>query len=294
MLTEFWNIGAVCRGAGDAGVAPTDAEAWKVDRMLAAQSRSAGSLTDPLVWAVILGSWTLALIIQAMGHDGALSHDVLLDSEGLPPLSTLLLFLVAWQVMTAAMMLPSSLPLVGLFARASRGQPRPGLAVAAFLAAYFSVWTGFAAVALLGDAGLHSVVERWHWVHERPWLVSGAVLVLAGAFQFSPLKERCLDACRTPVNFLLRYYQRGARAAWELGLRHGLFCLGCCWALMLTMFAVGVGSLVWMAGLTGVMVIEKTARHGRRIAPVVGIALLVWGALVMLQPGWLHALPLGH
>ena len=125
----------------------------------------------------------------------------------------------------------------------------------------------------------------------RPGVVTGAagILMVAGAFQFSSLKESCLDACRTPMQFLGRFYGRGLGAAWRLGVRHGLFCLGCCWALMLTMFAVGVGSLAWMVGLTGIMLIEKTTRHGKRLAPIIGAGLLLWGALNLLQPGWLPA-----
>src|SRR5690606_29214040 len=114
----------------------------------------------------------------------------------------------------------------------------------------------------------------------------GSVLLLAGGFQFSPLKEQCLSECRSPLGFLRRHYQRGLGAAWALGVRHGLFCLGCCWALMLVMFAVGVGSLVWMVGLTAVMVAEKTTRWGRRLAPVVGVALIALGLLAILRPTW--------
>jgi predicted metal-binding membrane protein len=199
---------------------------------------------------------------------------------------------LAWQVMTAAMMLPSSLPLLRLFARASAGQAHPRLARFAFVAAYFAVWTGFAIVALTGAAGLQRLSHHQPWWHERPWLVGGVVLLLAGGFQFSSLKERCLRQCRSPFGFLRRHYRRGVGAAWELGVRHGLFCLGCCWALMLVMVAVGVGHLAWMAGLTGVMVLEKTWRRGRRLTPVVGAVLLAWGLLVLAHPGWLPA-PLG-
>ncbi len=257
--------------------------------MAIAHGRIGSVSSDGFVWGVVAAAWGLALLLPAVGHGELGSHHVVLAGANLPPASTLLLFLVAWQVMTGAMMLPSSLPMIRLFARVSHRQPHPRRALTAFLAAYFAVWTGFAVVALAGDAGLHRLVDAWAGLGERPWLIAGSVLVLAGAFQFSPLKERCLDACRNPVQFLMRYYDRGVPAAWRLGVRHGLFCLGCCWALMLTMFAVGVGSLTWMAGLTGVMLIEKTARRGRRLMPAVGGALLLWGSLLLLQPGWLPA-----
>jgi predicted metal-binding membrane protein len=236
---------------------------------------------------VVLIAWALSLALLAAGYSDLISHDALLDERALPTAGGFLLFLVAWQVMTAAMMLPSSLPLVQLFARASRGQARPRLALAAFLAAYFTVWTVFAVAALASDAALHRLVERWRWLDARPWLITGSILILAGAFQFSSLKERCLDACRTPMSYLMRHYRRGIGPAWNIGFRHGVFCLGCCWALMLLMFAVGVSNLAWMAALTGVMVIEKTTRRGRRLVPAVGAALLIWGALMLVQPGWL-------
>ena len=240
-----------------------------------------------LFGGVVLVAWVLALLAVLADQDALLHHDALIGRSGAASAGALLLFLLAWQVMTAAMMLPSSLPLVRLFTRASAGQAHPRLARMAFVAAYFAVWTGFAMAALAADAGLHQLAHRWPWLDERPWLVGGAVLLLAGGFQFSPLKERCLRQCRSPFCFLSRHYRRGVGAAWGLGVRHGLFCLGCCWALMLVMVAVGVGHLAWMAALTGVMVVEKTSRHGRRLAPLVGVALLVWGVLVLAHPGWL-------
>jgi predicted metal-binding membrane protein len=157
--------------------------------------------------------------------------------------------------------------------------------MAAFLAGYFVIWTAFAVFALAGDAVVHWLVDSWAWLAARPWLISGGILVGAGAFQFSPIKERCLAECRSPVQFLWRHYRPGVGNAWLLGLRHGVFCLGCCWALMLAMFAVGVGSVVWMVGLTAVMLIEKTSRYGRRLVPIVGVAFLVWGGLVLLRTG---------
>ncbi|MFO7272136.1 MAG: DUF2182 domain-containing protein [Sphaerobacter thermophilus] len=236
--------------------------------------------------ALAVLAWLLFLGAILTGRDRVLSHDALLEGSTAPFWLTLLAFLAAWQLMTGAMMLPSSLPMMRLFARTSRGQAHPSLVLGIFLAAYFAVWTGFAAVALGADAGLHWLIDRWDWLAARPWLISGSVLLVAGAFQFSSLKEHCLHECRTPFTFLRQHYQRGLGPAWTLGVRHGLSCLGCCWALMLVMFAVGVGNIVWMVGLTGIMVAEKTTRWGRRLVPVVGITLLVWGLVVVLRPAW--------
>jgi predicted metal-binding membrane protein len=240
-----------------------------------------------LAIGVIALTWGVALVATVTQRGAPLHHHAFVEGHGLPTIGAIALFLVAWQVMTAAMMLPSSLPLVHLFFRASAGQARPVAARAAFLAGYFAVWTWFALMAMAGVTAIHALAGQITWLEDRPWLIGGAVLVLAGAFQFSPLKERCLRECRMPFSFLQRHYQRGIPAAWDLGLRHGLFCLGCCWALMLTMFAVGAGNLAWMAGLTGIMVIERTMPWGRRLAPAVGALLILWGLLVLAHPAWL-------
>ena len=238
---------------------------------------------DRVVVGVVGVSWVLAVLPLVWGRGPLPGHDELLADGGPPWPVAVLLFVAVWQLMTGAMMLPSSLPMVRLFGRVSAGQERAGLALAAFLAGYAAVWTGFAATAFAGDTALHRLVEGWPALRDRPWVILAATLLVAGGFQFSPLKERCLHECRSPASFLYRYYARGLGAAWRLGLRHGLFCLGCCWALMLVMFGVGVGSLPWMLALTGVMVVEKTSRHGRRLVPIVGTTLLVWGGLLVVR-----------
>jgi len=239
---------------------------------------------DPVILATVAVAWGLMLGLIALDQAALIEHDAILTGAGAGWPLAVGLFLVTWQLMTAAMMLPTSLPMIRAFAVPARRQPRPRMAMTAFLGGYFAIWTGFALLALGGDAVLHWLVDRWAWLADRPWLISGGILVGAGAFQFSPLKERCLAECRSPIQFLWRHYRPGVAGAWALGLRHGIFCLGCCWALMLLMFAVGVGSLAWMAALTGVMLVEKTSRYGRRLVPIVGVALLVWGGLILLRP----------
>jgi predicted metal-binding membrane protein len=240
----------------------------------------------PVVVGTIAGAWVLVIAAQAAGTGASLHHDALIHGS-LPFGVALALFLLAWQAMIAAMMLPTTLPLVRLFAIASRVAPRPRAAMAAFVGGYAVVWTGFAWLAFCGDAVVHSVVDSTPWLAHHQWLIAGGVLVTAGAFQFSSLKDRCLTVCRHPGAFLLRFYERGTGGGFRLGLRHGLFCLGCCWALMLLMFAAGVASLWWMAALTALMVYEKTGAVGRRAVPVAGVALVAWGALVVAHPAWL-------
>ena len=248
--------------------------------------------TPAILLAAVAGAWALAIVAQTTGRAVLLDHGRLI--EGAPPLwhppplwVALPLFLVAWQVMVAAMMLPSSLPMIRLFRTVSIAQPRPEAVRAAFLGGYLVVWTGFGAVAFLQDIGIHRLVDRTPWVGAHPWVIAGLALLLAGSFQFSALKDKCLQECRHPGAFLLQYYRRGVPEAFRLGLRHGLFCLGCCWALMLVMFAAGVAQLWWMAALGALMFYEKVGRHGDRVTPIAGVALLALAVLVLVHPGWL-------
>ena len=236
--------------------------------------------------AAIALAWATALAAEASGAAQAFHHDGLIEG-GLPAWAALGLFVASWQVMTAAMMLPSSVPLVRLFWATTRGQAGAPRTLAVFLGGYALVWSIFGLAAFAGDGVLHRLVDSVAALEERPWLVSGAVLVTAGAFQFTRLKEKCLDSCRHPGAYLLQHYRRRRRAAFAMGVGHGVFCLGCCWALMLLMFAAGFANLVWMAALAAVMIYEKVGRHGRTLSPVVGVVLLAWGVLVLAQPAWL-------
>jgi predicted metal-binding membrane protein len=244
------------------------------------------------VLLAIAAAWWIAIAADATGTAQVLHHDALI--EGGPPLwAALLLFLVAWQAMIAAMMLPSSLPLIRLFEVASRSQERVGRVRAAFLTGYAAIWTGFGALAFFGDVGVHRTVDALPWLSARAWLIGGTTLAVAGAFQFSDLKDKCLSKCRHPAPYLLAHYRRGAGNAFRLGSGHGVFCLGCCWALMLVMFVVGVSMLWSMAALTAVMVYEKTGRHGDKVAPFVGVALLALAALAFAHPPWFPT-PFAH
>lgn len=241
--------------------------------------------TPTLLWPVF-GAWALALFAQMSDRTDDLHHGALIEG-GAPVWWSLLLFLIAWQVMIAAMMLPSSLPLIRLFSRTAAPQPRANVVRAAFLGGYALIWTTFGALAFAGDIFVHEAVERWAWLEGRAWLIGGSTLLLAGAFQFSDLKKRCLTECRNPGAFLLKNYRRGVAEAFRMGRGHGFFCLGCCWALMLVAFAVGVVNLAWMAVLTLAMLFEKTGKGGERGVVPIGLGLIGLGVLVLLHPAWL-------
>ena len=241
---------------------------------------------SPIVIAVVV-AWLAVVGAGVSGVGVHFHHDSLIEHGSLPLPLALLLFLVAWQLMIAAMMVPSSLPLLRLFERVSSTQPSPHAARSAFIGGYALVWTIFAAVAFVGDAALHHLVDTTPWLVSRPWLISGGLLGVAGIVQFTPLTTNCLRECRHPVAYVMQRYRPGVNEAFRLGRNHGFYCLGCCWGLMLVMFGAGVASLAWMAGLTAVMVYEKVGRHGAALAPVTGVVLLGWALLVIAHPSWL-------
>jgi predicted metal-binding membrane protein len=204
-----------------------------------------------------------------------------------------ILFVAGWCLMAAAMMLPTSLPLVALFHGLTRQRWDRPILVALLLAGYLGVWTLFGGLAHLSDQRLHEVVHHLPWLHENAWAIGAATVLVAGAYQFTPLKYHCLDKCRSPLGFITEHW-RGRREqlhAFWLGVHHGLYCVGCCWSLMLLMFVVGVGNLGWMLFLGAVMAAEKTFPWGRRLSAPLGLALLCWGAvLVALHLAGFHNL----
>jgi predicted metal-binding membrane protein len=207
----------------------------------------------------------------------------------------LLMAIVGWLVMIVAMMLPTSLPLIGIFVAMTRRRPDRWRLVGLLVVGYLAIWAIFGLVAHLGDAVLHVAIARSQWLTERAWALGAVTLVAAGVYQFTPLKYRCLDQCRTPLGFISARWRGRAvgRQAVRLGLAHGLYCLGCCWSLMLLMFAVGAGSLGWMLLLGAVMAAEKNLPWGRKFSPALGLALLALGTLMLLGGPGLGTPPAG-
>ncbi|MEO6795260.1 MAG: DUF2182 domain-containing protein [Mycobacterium sp.] len=239
---------------------------------------------DPgrLLWTIAAVCW-VALLAAGHHHDVRIAAGASAGSVAGIALSVLLVA-GAWLEMTAAMMLPTAIPMVRMFTVVSARAPRPTAVRAAFLAGYLALWMAFALVAVAAATGLRAWAApgQLAWITARPSLVLAAVLAIAGVFQLTPLKDRCLTQCRDPRAFLFAHYRRGIQGAWTLGLRHGVSCLGCCWALMLIMFGTGLGNVLAMLVLTAVMLIEKTAPWGRRIVTPLGIGLLIAAAIVGL------------
>jgi predicted metal-binding membrane protein len=186
-----------------------------------------------------------------------------------------------WAVMMAAMMLPSAWPMIRVFGKLSAQQGSPQRSFY-FVAAYLVVWSVFS----LGATAAQWSLQALGWIN--PMLVSTSpaltalLLMVAGLFQFSPLKRMCLTRCRTPLGFLLGEWRPGIRGAWVMGLRHGAMCLGCCWALMALLFVGGVMNLAWIAALCLLVAAEKLMPQGQRIANLLGLGLLVAAGIKLL------------
>ncbi|HZD74264.1 MAG TPA: DUF2182 domain-containing protein [Actinomycetota bacterium] len=251
---------------------------------MSAHTEAPRRVRDPAValWTIAGVCWAVMVALIVLGGDELASHDQIVEHSTLPWMVRIALFLLIWTVMVGAMMLPTTVPMARLVAAISARAPERGAARSALALSYLAVWMGFGLVALTGDLGVHAAVDSSPWLDEHAELVLAGMLGFAGAFQFSRLKDRCLTACRDPLSLLWRHYGRGGGAGWRLGVHHALNCLGCCWALMLLMFGVGVGSLSWMLLLTAVMVAEKTTRWGQRLTVPVGVGLLVAATVLAL------------
>lgn len=196
------------------------------------------------------------------------------------------LMLVMWVVMMVAMMLPSAAPMILLFAAVNRrehGRQPVLVPTGLFAASYVLVWAGFAVLATLAQWALHTgaLLTAMMDGSASP-ILGGGLLVAAGLYQWTPLKRACLARCRTPLGFLMAEWRPGAHGALVMGLRHGVYCLGCCWVLMTLLFVGGAMNLLWVAAIAAFVLLEKLAPAGHWVGRVAGTALALWGAWLLL------------
>ncbi|MDO8793836.1 MAG: DUF2182 domain-containing protein [Vicinamibacterales bacterium] len=265
-----------------------------VERIL---RRDAAVVLGALAAVTALGWWYVVRLAAGMDMGGMDMHGWQMVSTGFgmtmaPAMepwtpAVFLLMFVMWAVMMVGMMVPSAAPLILLYTRAVRQADSQGTPMAAsgfFTSGYLVAWTGFALAA--------TTVQ---WLLQRAALLSpemaaagtttgAVVLLLAGAYQWSSLKDVCLTHCRSPLQFLVQHggFRRDARGALALGLRHGIYCVGCCWVLMALLFVGGIMNLAWIAGLAILVLLEKVAPVGRALARLSGVVLVaagVWGLL---------------
>jgi predicted metal-binding membrane protein len=204
------------------------------------------------------------------------------------------LFLAVWIAMTVATMFPAVAPMVLMFARigaARRTSGRVFVPTSLFVGGYLVVWTALGVVAYTAALGAEALAARVDVLVRNAGLVAGALIVIAGAFQFSRLKDRCLSACRSPLAFVTQYWREGCLGAVRMGVRHGWHCAGCCWALMMLMFPLGVMNIAALAGVTALVYAEKVLPHAHAVRQVAGALLIAYGLLVIVDPSLLPGSP---
>ncbi len=200
-----------------------------------------------------------------------------------------LAFVASWGVMMVAMMLPSALPMIGLYGAMLRGGAVPrGAPIAAFTLVYLAVWTASGVPVYLAHTALMALSPRTFAYGVA------ALLLAAGAFQLSPLKQACLRACRSPLGFLLSHWRAGLRGSLALGWSHAMYCLGCCWGLMVVLVAAGAMGLTWVLLIAAVVAAEKLLQGGEWMARATGGAFLLLGVAVVWRPDLVTALRGGH
>jgi len=254
-----------------------------------AAARLGAAFARPKMLAVIcvaaltaLGWLALALMYSGMGAVEALCRPLgasAWDANGFALVASM------WAAMTLAMMLPSAAPMILTYAEIADTAARKGeLIVSPFtlVGGYTLVWLGFAALATLAQYGFTRGALLDNGMASASGLFSGAIFIGAGAYQFSALKHACLKQCQSPFPFFFANWATTPRGVFRLGVKQGLYCLGCCWAMMLVMFAVGVMNVLWMAGLGTVMTLEKIG-SGKRLTYAVGMALIAAGGAFIVS-----------
>jgi predicted metal-binding membrane protein len=245
-----------------------------------------------LAWVVTIGQANSMSAMVGMGSAGGMRSSGMSGGSGaagtlidLTDTLTLAIFLPMWVVMMAAMMLPSAAPMILLFDRVSRNKVanssafRAAMPTAVFVGGYLLTWTAFGLLAYAVGLALSLLGVHWPALAAYRPALTGALLTGAGIYQISPLKGACLKHCRSPLAFLTHHWRTGRGAAARMGAEHGLYCVGCCWGLMLVLFAVGLMNLVWMGLVSLLVLAEKVLPGGRRISWGVAVLLVVAGTL---------------
>jgi predicted metal-binding membrane protein len=203
------------------------------------------------------------------------------------PAATLLPLFLMWAIMMIAMMLPSALPMILTFTAVTRNRQqagRPYVPMPIFVFGYATIWCAFSAVAAAAQWWLHRhALLSTSMVSTSAWL-GGVLLLAAGIFQFTPLKQTCLTHCRGPLEFIMTRWREGHAGAFRMGLEHGAFCTGCCWALMALLFVAGVMNILWIAALTLLVCLEKMLPARACVSFVTGLLLCSWGAFILFRP----------
>ncbi len=234
-----------------------------------------------VILGVLLGLAAIGWVVflDQAGDDMAMGHQHMgpeLTMGGSWPL-----FLGMWVAMMAAMMFPAAAPMVLMYARMRRSDPP---SVALFTGSYIALWFVFGALAYLLGAGVESAADRSDWVAMNWGRAGGALIVLAGVYQLTPLKDVCLSQCRTPMSFVMTRWRAGRAGAVRMGLLHGLYCMGCCWLLFVILVPLGVMNVAAMAAVAALVFAEKVLPVGRAVSTAAAALLVAYGIAVMVRP----------
>ncbi len=237
-----------------------------------------GNAILALLLALAAVAWAL-LAWQNMGADMDMASPTM--GMGAPT------FLAIWVIMMVAMMFPTAAPMILTFHKVQASKRLRGegfVATWVFVAAYMIVWTLSGVAAYAGALAAEAVAARASLSSTSAARIGGAIIIAAGLYQLTPLKDLCLSKCRTPISFIMTSWRDGAAGALRMGLLHGAYCLGCCWLLFLILFPLGVMNLAAMAAITLVVLAEKSMRRRRAVARVTAVALVAYGVVLLAAP----------
>lgn len=243
-----------------------------------------------LLLALAAAAWAV-LVWQGAGADMGMAMDSPTMDLRAP------LFLAIWVIMMVAMMFPTAAPMIVAFHKVQAGKRQRGEAFVStwiFVAAYLLVWALSGIAAYAGALGAEAVAARAALSPATAARVGGIVLVAAGLYQLTPLKDLCLSKCRTPITFIMTSWRDGAAGALRMGLLHGAYCLGCCWLLFVILFPLGIMNIAAMAVITLVIFAEKALPWGRAVARAAAAALIAYGSVVVAAPQLLPTFPTGR
>jgi predicted metal-binding membrane protein len=240
---------------------------------------------------LIVAAWLYLVYLASTMSGMAMSHMPSTPDMTMPKMKAwsgvdVGVLVVMWVVMMVAMMTPAAAPMILVFATVHRrraAEGRPAVPTALFVLGYVAVWTAFSVVAALAQSALHAAALLSRAMAVESPLLVGGLLVAAGIFQWTPLKRACLAACRSPLSFLMGGWREGRRGAFVMGLHHGLYCLGCCWALMALLFVAGVMNLLWVTVIAVAVLIEKVVPRGDLVGRIAGAGLVVVGVLTVAR-----------
>ena len=236
-----------------------------------------------LLVALIALAWLSLWVWGQSPYGRFLDHEALTDVTS-EDVRLVVFFVAGWTLTVFAMMLPTTLPLISLFRTMTSDRSNHMTLVGLLATGYLAVWMAFGVLVHVADMGVHEAAGQSSWLESNDWVIGAGTLLLAGVYQFTPLKDHCPDKCRSPFSFIVGRWSGGNELvqSFRLGLDHGVFCLGCCWTLMLLMFGVGAGNVGWMLVLGSVMAIEKNMPWGRKLSPLLGLALIGWGSITVI------------